>query len=97
MIIKKGKKLTIVYQNDGSKTSKTGEFLNVVGEDVILRERITETEIRIDIESITNLKTKVSPTGSLSKRLKLYAGIGGILIGSYSAHWIIEEGDILSR
>ena len=93
LIIKKGKRLTIVYQNDDIKTSKTGEFLNVVDENVILRETVTETEIKIDINTITNLKTTVAPKGSLSKRVGFFAGLGGILAGTYSALWIIEEGD----
>ena len=93
LIIKKGKRLTIVYQNDDIKNSKTGEFLNVVDENVILRETVTETEIKIDINTITNLKTTVAPTGSLVKRLNYFITIGGILAGTYSAVWIIEEGD----
>ena len=92
-----GEELTIQYKTKDAIKSHTGEFLGVFEDSIILDKSSTInqnfSELKIDIGCITSLKTKVAPSGSLSRRIENYTRIFGLSAGVASAGYVMIASD----
>ena len=92
-----GEELTIQYKTKDAIKSHTGEFLGVFEDSIILDKSSTInqnfSELKIDIGCITSLKTKVAPSGSLSRRIENYTRIFGLSAGVASAGYVMVASD----
>ena len=92
-----GEELTVKYKTREGIDSHTGDFFGFFKDSIILDNSSAFnqnfSDLYIDIDSIISLKTKVAPSGSLSRRIENYTRIFGLSAGAVSAGYIMVASD----
>tara|TARA_B100000900_G_scaffold282446_1_gene241776 strand:- start:672 stop:1235 length:564 start_codon:yes stop_codon:yes gene_type:complete len=95
--IKYGEELTVKYKTRNGIESHTGDFFGVFKDSIILDNSSAFnqnfSELNIDIGRVISLKTKVAPSGSLSRRIENYTRIFGLSSGVASAGYVMVASD----
>ena len=92
-----GEELTVKYKVRDGIESHTGDFFGTFKDSIILDNSSAFnqnfSELNIDIGSVISLKTKVAPSGSLSRRIENYTRIFGLSAGVASAGFVMVASD----
>lgn len=92
-----GEELTVKYTGRDGIESHTGDFFGISQDSIILDNSSAFnqnfSELNIDIGSVISMKTKVAPSGSLSRRIENYTRIFGLSAGVASAGYVMVASD----
>ena len=92
-----GAELTVNYKGREGIESHTGDFFGIFKDSIILDNSSAFnqnfSELNIDISSVISIKTKVAPSGSLSRRIENYTRIFGLSAGVASAGFVMIASD----